>query len=171
MVGYFVYLISCGAYERVEWSFPIAGHTKFGPDMMFGWLSPYIKQFNLYEVADIVTLGNAPNTPSHYSVHPSMPGDFLNWKDFTTKHVKPVKDMKRYHHFVCCKKEGVVTLQGKHHAATESWTTLPVYHTAFSFDSFPSPVPLCPLKVKKIKDLISLQKYCDTKHLSYAHPT
>ena len=171
MVGYFVYLISCGAYERVEWSFPIAGHTKFGPDTMFGWLSPYIKQFNLYEVADIVALGNAPNTLSCYSVHPSVPGEFLNWKDFTTKHVKPVKDMKRYHHFVCCKKEGVVTLQGKHHAATESWTTLPVYHTAFSFDSFPSPVPLCPLKVKKIKDLISLQKSCDTKHLSYAHPT
>ena len=106
------------------------------------------KQYNLYEVSDIITLGNAPNTPSHYSLHPSEPGDFLNWKDYLPKHVKPVKDMKKYHHFVCFKKNGVMTLQGKHKAVTESWTTLPMHHTEFDFNSFPSPVPLCPLKPK-----------------------
>ena len=54
---YFAWRVICGLHHKINYSFLIAGHTKFSPDQSFGLLKQRFKNTfvsSLYELAEVI---------------------------------------------------------------------------------------------------------------------
>ena len=170
VVGYFSYLVASEAFTEVYWHFPVAGHTKFGPDTMFGWLSKLLRKKNLFEVDDILRAGNSPLSTQSYTLTRLEVSDIQNWKEFLEPHVKAVPNITKYHHFRVSMVGDAVKFEMKLWADSGEWKVVQTIKKRFLFDSYPSSLTPVPLNAKKINDLKKLESFVPSNYLSYAHP-
>jgi hypothetical protein len=165
LTSYMVLLVMNGKFESVQVNYPVAGHTKFGPDGMFGWLGPLLRNFDLYEIDDIVTRAKGA---AHYSVEKIDPALLLDYTAFISDHIlKSVNGINARHQILVTKTEAGCKLQLRDYSSAE-W----VLHKQFN-----SPLPPFKatklvqqeLSAAKVKDLLKQEKYSPTGLLSYAH--
>ncbi|XP_022777507.1 uncharacterized protein LOC111318922 [Stylophora pistillata] len=98
-------------HDSINYSFLIAGHTKFGPDRCFGIIKrSYKVQFvsSLYEFADIVegssTIG--VNKAQLVGTHDGRTiVTAYNWSSFLDRYFNKLPNIKKYHHFRFSKDE------------------------------------------------------------------
>lgn len=165
VVGYAVMLVLSGVFESVEINFPIAGHTKFGPDGMFGWLGPLLRKHDLYEIEDILEYSKGSNS---YSVKKMEPNTLMDYSEFVKKNViQKVKGINDRHGIKVTKVDGKAKLYLRDYSTT-SWDFI---------KEFNGPLPIFtrsylvkePLSAAKVKDLLKQEKYSPNGTLSYAH--
>jgi hypothetical protein len=161
-----IILVLFGKFESVQVNFPVAGHTKFGPDGMFGWLGPLLRKFDLYEIDDIVNY--AKGGPARYAVEKINPTVLLDWTAYISEHVLKAVNGINARHGILVKKSGTgATLQLRDYSTTE-------WELPKRFDG-PLPkfaaekLPHLPLSASKVKDLMKQEKYSPSGKLSYAH--
>jgi hypothetical protein len=163
--SYMVLLVLNGKFESVQVNFPVAGHTKFGPDGMFGWLGPLLRNFDLYEIDDIVDRAKGA---AHYSVEKMNPALLLDYSAFVSEHILASVNGINARHGILVTKTGTgCKLQLRDYSSAE-W----VLHKQFN-----SPLPKFTaarllqheLSAAKVKDLLKQEKYSPTGLLSYAH--
>jgi hypothetical protein len=161
-----VLLVLFEKFESVQVNFPVAGHTKFGPDGMFGWLAPLLRKFDLYELEDIVTctLGG----PSRYAVQKIDPALLLDWTSYISEHVlKAVNGINARHGVLVTKNGTGATLKVRDYSNDE-WEIQKQF--AGPLPKFAAArLPQKPLSAAKVKDLLRQERYSPTGTLSYAH--
>lgn len=113
--NYFIWYLSWRTilklHESVNYSFLIAGHTKFGPDPCFGLIKrAYKVNFvsSLYEFADMVdsssTVGiNKSQLVGTHDGRVIVP--VFNWSSYLERYFIKVPNIKKYHHFRFSKDE------------------------------------------------------------------
>jgi hypothetical protein len=169
LVGYLWYLVDVGLFDHITWGFPVAGHTKFGPDTMFGWFSSYIHQFDLYEVEDIVERANHHLTPKSYVAHLVEANELLNWKGFIDPAITEVSGITKMHQLEVFK-DGRHTIIRSKEWSKDEWKEITINKTKFGDIDNLVQLPKVPLSDKKLRDLICLEAFVPNKYLSYAHP-
>jgi hypothetical protein len=170
VLTYFFYLVASGAFELVQWSFPIAGHTKFGPDTMFGWLGPHLDQYDLFEVQDLANHANEHGTPVRYSGQVLAHADLKLWSAQLEPLVKSVDHITAMHQFRITKDSAAIFLETKEYSSSPEWTRCDIFRCQQLPAVSPAPLPLKPLSAAKLADLAGLEKFVPGKYLSYAHP-
>ena len=98
-------------HDSINYSFLIAGHTKFGPDRCFGIIKrAYKVRFvsSLYEFADMVegssTIGvNKAQLVGTHDGRTIVPA--YNWSSFLERYFNKLPNIKKYHHFRFSKDE------------------------------------------------------------------
>lgn len=169
LVGYLFYLVDVGLFDSISWGFPVAGHTKFGPDTMFGWFSSYIHQFNLYEVDDIVERANHHLTPKSYSTHLVEGNELLDWKRFIDPAITEVSGISKMHQLEVFKDGRHTRIRSKEWSKDE-WKDITITKRRFTDIDSLIQLPKVPLSAKKLDDLFYLESFVPAKYLSYAHP-
>jgi hypothetical protein len=165
--SYMVTLVLHGKFESVQVNFPVAGHTKFGPDGMFGWLGPRLRKFDLYEIEDIVTTAN-DDRPASYAVEKMDPATLKDFTTYISEHVlKAVNGINSRHGILVKKTPTGATLELRDYS-TSAWEL----HKEFAGPLPPfaaEKLPHLPLSAAKVKDLMRQEKYSPSGKLSYAH--
>eukprot|EP00009_Paramoeba_aestuarina_P016773 CAMPEP_0201540170 /NCGR_PEP_ID=MMETSP0161_2-20130828/70800_1 /ASSEMBLY_ACC=CAM_ASM_000251 /TAXON_ID=180227 /ORGANISM="Neoparamoeba aestuarina, Strain SoJaBio B1-5/56/2" /LENGTH=542 /DNA_ID=CAMNT_0047947621 /DNA_START=515 /DNA_END=2143 /DNA_ORIENTATION=- len=168
MVAYFYYLVHVACFDEIQWSFLVAGHSKYGPDTMFGWFSGTYRKENLYEIEDVAKL---TQTSKSYTARVMERNSLLDWKEFLDPHVSAVKGISKYHHMrVRRVDDNELVIEAKNWISDENWKELHVITDPFEFFETPdslNPLPIVPLTQKKLKDLKTLEKFCNGHSLSY----
>lgn len=113
--NYFIWYLSWRTilqlHDSINYSFLIAGHTKFGPDRCFGIIKrAYKVRFvsSLYEFADMVegssTVGvNKAQLVGTHDGRTIVPA--YNWSSFLERYFNKLPNIKKYHHFRFSKDE------------------------------------------------------------------
>lgn len=92
-------------HESINYSFLIAGHTKFGPDRCFGMIKKVYKVnfvSSLYEFADMVDASstNGVNKAQLVGTHDGrIIVSAYNWSSFLGNYFIKLPNIKNYHHF------------------------------------------------------------------------
>jgi hypothetical protein len=161
-----VLLVMNGKFESVQVNYPVAGHTKFGPDGMFGWLGPLLRNFDLFEIDDIVN--HAKGGPARYSVQKLDPAMLMDYAAYINVHVlKAVNGINARHGLLVTKTGTGCKIQLRDYSSAQ-WE----FHTQVK-----SPLPKfnaarlerIELSAAKVKDLMKQEKYSPSGKLSYAH--
>jgi len=164
--SYMVLLVMNGKFESVQVNYPVAGHTKFGPDGMFGWLGPLLRNFDLFEIDDIVN--HAKGGPARYSVQKLDPAMLMDYAAYINVHVlKAVNGINARHGLLVTKTGTGCKIQLRDYSSAQ-WE----FHTLVK-----SPLPKfnaarlerIELSAAKVKDLMKQEKYSPSGKLSYAH--
>lgn len=162
-----VVLVMNSKFESVQVNYPVAGHTKFGPDGMFGWLGPLLRKFDLYEIDDIVNCAKRGGV-SRYAVEKLDPTKLLDHAAYISANVlTAVNGINARHGILVTKTEAGCKIQLRDYS-TDQWTTFRRFDAPLpKFDA--ARIPLKELSAAKVKDLLKQEKYSPTGTLSYAH--
>ena len=163
--------ITARTFEEVSWHFLVAGHTKFSPDTMFGWLSNALKEQTLLEVSDVVQKASAFSDQNSYTTTILPRSAMVNWKKFLDPHVRAVPQINSYHRMRVRIVEGVLVLEGKFWSSDLSWKRLNVIKKPFEQYSRLELLPFVELKSQKLADLHQLEQFAGGVSLSYCSVT
>ena len=158
--GHFFTLVEEAIFNLVEWGFPMAGHTKFGPDGMFGWLGPYIKSYDLYEVADILEHANEAGTPSRWKAEEMKRNELMNHKSKLIDIVRPIAGINLFQRFRIRKDEsGEIIMEGKHRSRNVNWEKINIFKKQTITSRKPPILKTLKFSEKKVKDLKALEQF------------
>uniref|UniRef100_A0A7M5XGV4 DUF7869 domain-containing protein n=2 Tax=Clytia hemisphaerica TaxID=252671 RepID=A0A7M5XGV4_9CNID len=114
-VWYLMWRIINGYHESIEYSFMVAGHTKFSCDRCFGSFKKQLRKTrvsSLYEIADVCSKSKS-NFPVLVGNHnKEINVVTYDWTTYFEKDLnfQAIKDILQYHHFRMTKEEpGIVT--------------------------------------------------------------
>ena len=168
--GYFFSLIKKGSFDLVDWGCPLAGHTKFGPDGMFGWLGPHLLQYDLFEVSDAVKRANQPGTPRSYTAVQVKPEELKDFKTYVDFFAHPLTGINKFHRFRMRKDiRGKVIMEAKYLSEDPIWVKCTIFKKQTLSRKCPKMLPIRKLSDAKLKDLQGLEKFVPGNKLSYAH--
>lgn len=161
-----VVLVMNGKFESVQVNYPVAGHTKFGPDGMFGWLGPLLRNFDLYEIEDIVD--SAKGGPARYGVEKLNPTLLMDYAAYIHEHVlKAVNGINARHGILVTKTRTGCKLQVRDYSS-DQWTTHKEFNSTLA--TFKAErLEQVELSAAKVKDLMKQEVYSPSGKLSYAH--
>ena len=170
LVGYICLLVSLGYFKVVTLHFLIAGHTKFSPDRMFGWLDGATKHKDLYEPSDLLKpFFDALTKVDRYNAEILEKGDDMNlWREFLGPIFRKVEAITSAHWIRVSMKDGQIFVEKKETIDSEWQTWSPLKRGQKMPD-------ICQLKnmkenelsTDKIQDLRSALRFIPSGKLSY----
>ena len=163
--------VTGGVFSEISCGFLVAGHTKFSPDTMFGWLSGRLKNRDYFEVQDVQDLANETPSSLSYTTLILSREKMRNWKSFLDPHIKAVHGITKYHHFKVQKSDGDPTVHAKAWSSDGSWKQLNVLRKPFTEQKFPPLLPFKRLSPEKLNDLQNLAQLTPQRFLTYATQT
>ncbi len=183
LARYGIELIRLGLYDSVEFAFMVAGHTKFSPDRMFGWLSGVLKVVDIFEVADVVTAVDrarllykrAHKKECPYSVRLvdsfDKNGDsdfFSDWSAYFGKSFAPFGFLTKLHRLKFFKAGSTFELKVKDKTSDATWRQVKFFKSAQENKKKLLKLQMVPMKAAKIADLKKMAKFVPGGKLSYA---
>jgi hypothetical protein len=119
LLHYLMYRVLIGLHERIDFSFLIAGHTKFAPDGYFGLIKYHYRRSKVYTYEHLTKIiqdssRNGHNICQPYrdfgKKHPAFL--YRNWSFWFEKFFNKLPQITKYHHFsFSSKKPGIVTVK------------------------------------------------------------
>ena len=105
-MNYCQWRIAAGLCDCVEISFMLAGHTKFGPDRMFGLFKRKFGKCSVDTIDDIVSAVEASSIGGHnvaqLTCDPVSGERFVhwyNWSEYLSSYFSPIPNILSYQHF------------------------------------------------------------------------
>ena len=105
MIHYLLFRTMMGLHEKINLSFMIVGHTKFGPDGYFGLIRRLYRKSKIYTYNQLVELiqQSSPNGPvlcQPFLNENSEPNyQYYEWDSWFSKYFNKLPDITKYHHF------------------------------------------------------------------------
>lgn len=91
MIHYFAWLVRRGVNRKMSLNFLLTGHTRFGPDRMFGLLKMKYSQCNIDCYEDLVACVNESSVNHHNISVRSTNVIWRQWQDFLKGFYAPLK--------------------------------------------------------------------------------
>ena len=92
-----------GLHLRIEYSFLIAGHTKFSCDQCFGTLKSKTRKTPLWTLYDIANATEQSSTINYAEIVGTHDMEVFvptyDWASYLDRYFKKLKGIKSYHHF------------------------------------------------------------------------
>lgn len=85
-----------GWFDEVDIDFLIAGHTKFSPDRMFGWMSSVLRLEDYFSSEDMQKLFRSRKGARYSGV---VVPEMIDWVTSIHKQFKTIKGIKKYQCF------------------------------------------------------------------------
>lgn len=102
-IWYYMWRIITGLHDKINYSFLIAGHTKFSPDWCFGLLKRKIRKTfisSLFDIAYAVESSSVVNSSQLVGLHDGQ--QLINtyqWTNYLGNYFKKLPKIKCYQHF------------------------------------------------------------------------
>jgi hypothetical protein len=134
---------------------------------MFGWLGPLLRQYDLYEISDI--LAKTKNASKNYTVQEILPKELCYHSAFIKEHViQSLPGINSRHGLKVSKNaDGLWRLYARD-LSTTPWVLQLEFEKHFPPFKV-EPIPRVPLSAAKLKDLLRQEQYSPTGKLNYAH--
>lgn len=97
-----------GWFERIEIDFLVAGHTKFSPDRMFGWMSHVLRVSDYFSKSDMVRLFSRKKQKYESQVVP----DLLLWSLKIESAFKQIHGIQKLQTISCSRVDTSVRVVG-----------------------------------------------------------
>jgi hypothetical protein len=177
-----VELIRSGRYDSVEFAFMVAGHTKFGPDRMFGWLSTVLKNVDIFEVTDIAMEVEKAQSiylrerkvASPYSVtiidgfdDKGQSKFFGDWKSYFGDSFRPFGFLSELHRLKFSKSATSIAIKAKEKSSDNTWKPVKFLKPVKKGKRILKKLKKVPMKKAKIADLKRMTKFIPGGFLSY----
>ena len=112
-IHYILWRVIVELHWKIEYSFLIAGHTKFSCDQCFGTLKSKTRKTPLWTLYDIAKTTERSSSINYAELVGSHDGEIFvqtyDWNSYFDKYSKKLKNIKSYHHFYASKHEpGVI---------------------------------------------------------------
>ncbi len=186
LIRYGVELIRLKKYDIVDFSFMVAGHTKFSPDRMFGWKSGILSSSDLFEVSDVKTVVDVArlrysqehkkNCPYSVELVDSLDANdlstfFSDWKEYFSGSYSQFGFISSLHRLKLGQSVSNPVLKGKEKSSDPEWKVIKFFNSSTEASKVnkegPKRIPRVPLKKAKMDDLKKLTKYIPAGTLSY----
>jgi hypothetical protein len=179
LIAFAMRLVFDDLYDLVEIHFKIAGHTKFNPDRMFGWLADLGRDKDIFEINDVLRFvadekrlfGQRAQTSYTVESLENFDKDcnaehFFDYKKSYDKIFKSFQTISSMHQFRMRKVDGSVILEMKEFSTDSIWTSVKFFKKNPTFGALEK-LKKVPMKEKKIKDLSTCLQYIPSGELSY----
>ena len=175
--------IRLGRYDSVEFDFMEAGHTKFSPDRMFGWLSGVLKVVDIFELSDAVSAvdrarllyARAHKKECPYSLILVDSFDengnsefFYDWITYFGKSFKSFGFLTSLHRLKFFQSGLSNELKAKEHTSDKSWKAIKFYKPSKIINKNIYSLKKVPMKPAKVADIKKMTKFVPSGFLSYA---
>lgn len=102
-IWYYLWRILTQLHEKINYSFLIAGHTKFSPDWCFGLLKKRVRRTfisSLFDIASAIESSSSVNSAELVGLHDGhLLIETYQWTDYLGKYFKKLPQIKCFHHF------------------------------------------------------------------------
>ena len=126
MIHYLLYRTMVGYHDKINLSFMIAGHTKFGPDGYFGLIKRMLRKSKIYTYDNLVDLIRKVSPSGHIQCQSFRDKDgnqcyqYYGWDSWLSEYFCDLPQITKFHHFSFTKnRPGEViakeTIDGKDH--------------------------------------------------------
>ncbi len=185
LIRYGIELIRLKIYDSVEFCFMVAGHTKFSPDRMFGWLSGVLKVVDIFELSDVATAVDAARlqylrahkreAPYSVKIVDSFNSEglstfFYDWKSYFMGSYTPFGFLNELHCLKVSLSSSGIELKAKEKTSDSSWKPIKFLNNSKVGKRKLKNLPMVPLKPAKVADLLKMAKFIPGGKLSYASP-
>lgn len=173
-----------GLYDTAEIHFMVAGHTKFGPDRMFGWLTSVVNNSDLFELDDVakaVAKARVAYFKANKKEHPydvvivdsfSENGKsyfFSDFKEYYDGSYSEFGTISKLHRLKFEKVDDTPILFAKEFSEDETWTRID-FVTNYDINKGLNELEKVALKPAKLADLQKQLKFIPGGVLSYVPP-
>ncbi len=170
VVGFAVWLLMSGWFKQVEIDFLVAGHTKFSPDRMFGWMSHVLRVSDYFSKSDMKKLFSKKKNQYDSQVVPEL----LQWSEKLESTFRQIHGIKKFQTLSCTLVTGAVVVVGStsHQAdATHRQIRFDLPAVPLSVDSPILHVVKMDLSPKLLHDLREAQQYVlGSETIEYVEP-
>ncbi|XP_062621644.1 uncharacterized protein LOC134283212 [Saccostrea cucullata] len=98
VIAYLCWRVITGRHCEVEYCMQIPGHTRCLVDSGFAHIRKLYRRSDIDSLAQFLTLVNK-SAASNEAVSYDDTWQWRNWKDFLSTYFRPVKSVRKYHHF------------------------------------------------------------------------
>lgn len=177
VIAFAIMLVMSNVYDLVELHFLIAGHTKFSPDRMFGWISLLLKSKDIFGIDDILRAFaddlrlKGASAQKSYALQ-SLEGftgnkanNFYDYKTLLEDLIGTIKDLNSYHRFRARRVKATVVLEVIQYSTDNEWKLL----QTLKIKKFISPenISKVPMKAAKLADLEKQERFIPTGKFTF----
>ena len=166
MLQYLIWRVMVGLHRKISLSFLIVGHTKFSPDWCFGLLKQRFRRTKVSCLSDLERVVNTSAEANVAQLVGTQSGEVVvpmyNWTSMFTGHLKKVKHIKKFHHFVMsAESPGSVEVRLESDSESEQFNLITDHSWAPSANDLPPVVPPSGLSPERQWYLYnSIRDYC-----------
>jgi hypothetical protein len=103
VLHYLIYRTLIGLHEKINFSFMVVGHTKFGPDGYFGMIKYRYRRSCIYtydQLAGVIEKSSKHNICQRYQDKDGVNNyEYRDWSNWLLKYFKKLPNITKYHHF------------------------------------------------------------------------